>query len=399
MNELPKIYAIASIGEMIFIVPILMVFLRKMGLSLFELLLLQTIYSITLTIFEFPSGVFADLFGRKKALLIFFSLWIFGLSIYCLGTTFQMFAIAESLLGIGTAFLSGTLTALVYDILKEYGRVGEATKIFGNIQALTIYSSLTAFIIGGFIATIDLRLPFWFTLITFLIGTAICSTLREPRLESKVPNYTSFIVHVKKSIDTLRNDLHLSILIFITAFLGCLFTVSFWIWQPYLQDIGVSIEFFGIIYGVNSITTALAANLAYKIELLLDEKKLLVIFPTILSFSFIGLGLCPPIIIAIILIQLQQITKGVLNPILTKYINMLTQSEIRATIFSLLGLLTRLQFAILSPFIGFLADTTSLTFALIVCGIFVLIVPILYFSPNIKLANKLKILCNTYHQK
>lgn len=308
---------------------------------------------------------------------------------YYLGTSFQVFVIAELLLGVGAAFLSGTLTALTYDILRECGRVNEATKVFGNIQAITLYSSLTAFIIGGFMTIIDLRLPFLSTLITFLIGTAVCSTLREPRFKSDKSKPAYFLLHVKKSITILKSERHLFFLILVMAFMGCLFMMSFWIWQPYLQSIGVATEFFGIIYGLNSIIAALGAHLAYKIEPLLNERKLIIIFPTVLGLSFIGLGLYQSMITAIALIGLQQILKGISNPILITYINKLTPSEVRATIFSIVGLLTRLFFAVLSPIIGFIADSTSISFALIICGFLFSVAPILFLLSTTKLTNKM----------
>lgn len=380
-NELLKIYCIVAISDMVFILPILMVFLRSFGLTFFHLTLLQAAYSITLMIFEVPSGVFADLYGKKKALIIFFLLWDLGLLLYSLGTTLEIFILAESILGIGTAFLSGTLIALTYEILERSGCVDKATKVFGNIQAISISSSFVAYVIGGLIAKIDLRLPFWITLSTFLLGTLICSTLPKVEISDsfRESKSKSLVKHLTDALTLLRHSPSLLTLVFIIASLTCLFTISFWLWQPYLQDIGVGIEFFGIIYGANVVSTVIGARLSYLIEKHVNEKIFLLIFPSMVGVSFIVLGLFPYIVTVVVMIQFQQIMKGIGNPILTKIINMHAPNDIRTTLLSIVNLLGRLQFAIVSPVIGFIADMFSLPFTLILCGILAFMIIMFYY--------------------
>ena len=46
--------------------PIIVIFFKENGLSLTQIMILQSVYSLTVALTEIPSGYFADFFGRKK---------------------------------------------------------------------------------------------------------------------------------------------------------------------------------------------------------------------------------------------------------------------------------------------------------------------------------------------
>ena len=51
------------------------------------------------------------------------------MGVYCLASGFYGFLLAEITLGLGSSFLSGADTALLYDTLLDEGRVDENKKI------------------------------------------------------------------------------------------------------------------------------------------------------------------------------------------------------------------------------------------------------------------------------
>jgi len=56
-------------------VPIYVLFLLENNLSMTQVMILQSFYTFLIFIFELPSGVFADLYGRKNS-LIFSSIFL-----------------------------------------------------------------------------------------------------------------------------------------------------------------------------------------------------------------------------------------------------------------------------------------------------------------------------------
>ena len=54
--------------------PIIVLFFQSHGLSLTEIMLLQSAYSLSLALFEIPSGYIADSFGRKNSIANRYSL-------------------------------------------------------------------------------------------------------------------------------------------------------------------------------------------------------------------------------------------------------------------------------------------------------------------------------------
>lgn len=90
----------------------------SIGLSLAEIFYLQAIYVTTIVLLEAPFGYFADLFGRRAALII--GSVVHGLVYFVLNFSDSLFAliIFAITLGAATSLLSGTDLALLYDTQK-----------------------------------------------------------------------------------------------------------------------------------------------------------------------------------------------------------------------------------------------------------------------------------------
>jgi len=63
--------------------------------------------------------------------------------------------------------------------------------------------------------------------------------------------------------------------------------------------------------------------------------------------------------------------RGYATPLLRNYINQHTQSNVRATVMSVRSFIIRISFAIIAPFIGWIADKQSLGSAFIVMGLII----------------------------
>lgn len=80
-----------------FFEPYLIIYLTISGLSLFYVGLLISIREIVIYVFEIPSGVIADMYGKKVELIMCFVFYILSFFIFFIATSFWMFAIAMTL--------------------------------------------------------------------------------------------------------------------------------------------------------------------------------------------------------------------------------------------------------------------------------------------------------------
>ncbi len=115
-------------------------FLDK-GLTFLAIGVLVAIRDITINVLEIPSGAVADLFGRRRSLILSFcayiaSLWVFGVagSFWALGGAMVLFAVGES-------FRTGTHKALIFTWLRLEGRPDEKTRVYGLTRSWSMYGS------------------------------------------------------------------------------------------------------------------------------------------------------------------------------------------------------------------------------------------------------------------
>lgn len=92
-------------------IPFLVLFRRERGLSLSQIALVTGVYSLTVLVLEVPSGVMADLLGKKRITLWAYILIILAGLINMLSFSIGAFLAAGIIYGAGRALVSGALEA------------------------------------------------------------------------------------------------------------------------------------------------------------------------------------------------------------------------------------------------------------------------------------------------
>ncbi|RKI91389.1 MFS transporter [Parablautia intestinalis] len=96
--------------------------LAARGYSLLEIGFAETVFHITSLLFEIPSGILADLFGRKNMLIVSTVMKIIGNIIMITSCNLFMVCAALSFYAMSYNFSSGSGDALAYDSLKMVGK-------------------------------------------------------------------------------------------------------------------------------------------------------------------------------------------------------------------------------------------------------------------------------------
>jgi len=131
-------------------------FLLNAGLSIFEAFLANAFYTLGMVIFEIPTGIVADNWGRRTSYLLgtvtlsastvlYFVLWQEH-------SPFWLWAAASMLLGLGYTFFSGAVEAWLIDALQHVKYKGKVEAVFGRAQVVGGAAMLIGTLGGGLIA-------------------------------------------------------------------------------------------------------------------------------------------------------------------------------------------------------------------------------------------------------
>lgn len=366
-GNLWKIAALRMIRSFMLIIPVIVLFFQENGLTLSQVFLLQSLFSIAVIAFEVPTGYLSDRFGRRTSIIIGCTLGIIGHFTYVLGTGFWGFLTAEVLLGFGASFLSGTESALLYDSLRDIGRITEHKRIEGRNTSLAMVSESIASVLGGALALVSLRFPLYCEAVIMLTLMPIALSIVEPDRQTLSAKGNPFRDMLRLAKYTLHDHNEVKWLSLYSAAVGASTLTMVWLTQPYFQKAGLPLAYFGIVWAAFQLTGASCSWHAHAIEERLGRRGSLIALIALPAIGFFLLGLTGSLA-AGALIALFYITRGVHGPILSDYINSLIDSEIRATVLSVKNLLARLLFSVLGPIMGWIHDATSLSIAFFASG-------------------------------
>jgi len=369
-----KLYVIKASKWLILFMPIIWLFYEENGLTIADLFIIQSIYSVTIAIIEIPSGYVADVLGRKNSLVIGSFFGMLGMIVYSISYGFEGFLIAALCLGVGQSFISGSDTAIMYDSLLQLNRTNEFIKLEGRTISMGNLAEAFAFILGGLLAEISLRTPFYFQIGIAFIGFLFASLLVEPTLHKLEDGKTKPWKNIKNIIHfTLFKNKTLRYFILYSSFIGAGTLTMAWFSQPYFKSISINSKFyFGLIGAGLNLAVAIPSFYAHKIEANIKTKTLLVLMLMLICVCYFILFYLKGLI-GLVILLIFYLTRGVATPVLRDYINRHTPSEMRATVMSIRSFIIRIVFASTSPILGYVADIYSLPLAMLFSGILFLV--------------------------
>jgi len=363
-----KLYVIKASKWMALFMPIIWLFYEENGLTITDLFVIQAIYSVTIALIEIPSGYVADVFGRKNSMIIGTFFGFLGILTYSLSFGFDGFLLAALCLGVGQSFISGSDTALMYDSLVELNRSDDFIRLEGRTISMGNLAEATAFIIGGFLAQISLRTPFYYQVGIALIGFVIALLLVEPKVHRLEEGKSKPWKNIKKIIHyAIIENAILRAYIFYSAIIGAATLTMAWFAQPYLKALGIGVVYFGLIGAGLNLAVAIPSFYAHEIERRINTKILLSLILLLIVGCYFTVAYINTLW-GLLILLLFYITRGVATPVLRDYMNRHIPSNMRATVMSIRSFIIRILFASTSPILGYVADLYSLQYALYLSG-------------------------------
>ncbi|PIZ72957.1 hypothetical protein COY07_02580 [Candidatus Peregrinibacteria bacterium CG_4_10_14_0_2_um_filter_43_11] len=369
-RNITKLYVGSFLFELLFFIPIMVPFLEGLGLTMSQILTLEASFAVSLIMLEIPSGYFADLHGRTTALLAGSFIAFMGILTFVLSYSFWGFLLGEVITGIGMSLVSGSGEALLYDTLielndeKGYRKKQENVFFYGRIGS--VISNVTGAILASLFF---LRMPFYATLIPFGTWVMINSTLIEPKRHKKTFETWAHFKQILK--ETFQNK-KLRYFIVYAAIPPAFFLMNFWLYQRYMEFVGLPLFYFGIVIAGMNIFAGFCGKYSHKIEIVLGSKFSLIVVPA----GAIGVWLALANLKTMWALPLLFIASGLWGfflPLFMDFLQKMTSSDRRATVISIRSFLTRLIFFAMAPFLGSIADFYTIQTAFIASAILLFI--------------------------
>ena len=357
-DNIIKLYILRALLWFMISMPIIVVFFQLNNLTLTEVFILQGIYSFTIAIIEIPSGYFADYFGRKKSLIFSTFCMFLGYLIFSNYSGFEIYIIAQVLIAIGGSLISGADSAIMYDTLIQIDKKGEYTKVEGRTYAIGNFSeSVAALITSIILISSPLLLPIQIQTFIIFLTIPLCMTLVEPKINKHDHNRGVNILTQSIKVALIKNS-KLRWYILFSASMGIASLSAAWLAQPFFQVLNIPLVDFGLLWASLNLIAGLGSykshNIEKKFDLLLIIKiigfLMFILFLLIyLNINYFGL----------LFIYIIYYLRGIITPILKNQINLLTESNIRATVMSIRSFILRITYAILAPILGYFAENNK----------------------------------------
>ena len=362
-----KLYLIQACRWFLLLMPVLNLFYEENGLSLDDLFIVQAFYSICIIMSEVPSGYFADRLGRKMSMLIGALSGSIGFFIYANAYILEHFLLAQFFIALGTSFISGSDTALLYDTLLYLKCQDDYKKMAGRMASVSSFSEGFAGLAGGVLALISLRTPLYYQASLMVIVIPIVLSLREPprpyrnETDGKWQAILSIIHYA------LSKNKEVKWLIVYSSLVSTSTLTIVWLVQPFLKTIDWPLALYGPIWAILQFSIALFALSAHKIEARLGRKSSLLSLIATSAVAYFLIGVVDSPWAGLFFFAIYFV-RGVNGPILNDYINRCVESDIRATVLSVKNLIGRLMFTILGPLVGLVSEHYSLSVAFLFCS-------------------------------
>ena len=373
-------------NDLLFYYTISFLFLSNVkGLSTAQIVFAESFYPIFKLFFQFPSTITIQKIGKKNSLLIAnLCVGIYLFLVLILNTTFELI-LANVFCAIGFVIKGIAESNFLFDSLENtedkkenFSKLeGKASAGFFLIDAITALAT-------GFLYLINPYIPMVLSCICMFLAIIITCFFREiPISNLQKQKNQNFSKQLKSQItDTLSGfkyiikSTRLRALILFNAILVSLLILMVTLHRSILDSVGVTSEYFGIIFAIMGIVISFSSSRSVYIH----EKyhnKTLSILGILLTFSIIITGLSTLInlpkaimyFVLLLMISISYMVKGPHYVLIKQYLNSFCDSNMRIKIYSANLFFEYICTATISMTTSLLLNYFSSSFAALIVGI------------------------------
>ena len=362
---------------------LILVFMEK-GLSFFLIGTLVMFREIIVNLLEIPSGSLADVWGRRRCMILAFAGYLVSYLMFGFSTNYAGLLAAMFFLAIGDSFRSGTHKAMIFSWLRAQGREHERTRIYGFTRSWSqLGSALSCCLAAVFVFTEDsygnvffyAAVPCVLSIINFLGYPAALENRDRAGFSLK-----SLYAHTLEAMKLCLGKPALRRLVFESMGFEGFFSACKDYLQPVLQatalaaaaglafaegwsDVQRSAILVGAVYLALFLGSAAASRKAHRVVSICGSQEraasylwlvALIVCLLIAIGAWFGLG--PLVIVAFVALHLLQ---NIWRPVLVSRFDAYAPERQGATILSIESQAQRGATMVLAPLLGFLVDWAS----------------------------------------
>ncbi|HAP43664.1 MAG: MFS transporter [Spirochaetes bacterium GWD1_61_31] len=202
-----KFCAYGFLKDLRFYEPFLLLFFLEKGLTFLQIGGLYAAREILINLMEIPSGLVADVLGRRRTMVASFLAYIVSFLLFYFSQTWWLLLLAMLCYAFGDAFRTGTHKAMIFDYLKSRGWQRLKTHYYGHTRAWSQRGAAVS-------AMIAAALVFWrgsyapvflFTIIPYVLDLLLILSYPaalDGRREGRAPHLADEFTAVFRSLLT-----------------------------------------------------------------------------------------------------------------------------------------------------------------------------------------------------
>jgi MFS family permease len=382
--SIKRIYYVLTVGNTLaasLIWGINTIFLLDAGLNNLEAFAANAFFTAGMVLFEVPTGIVADLRGRRASFLLGTLTLAVTTALYVLlwhlEAPFWQWAVVSALLGLGFTFFSGATEAWLVDALTATGFDGQLDTVFGRAQMASGAAMLAGSVGGGYLAQLtNLGVPFVVRaavlVVMFVVAAVVMRDVgftpnRGGRPIAEIRRIVTDSVDYGWRVPTVRH------LMLAAPFVGGVGVYIFYALQPYLLELWGDPQ----AYGVAGLVAALLSGaqiaggfLTGRIRGLFRRRTSALMVGAALSVvAILLIGLIANFWVVLTLIMLWGLLTAAFMPIRQAFINGLIPSRQRATILSFDSLMSSTGGVVAQPILGRAADVWNYPTSYVISGV------------------------------
>jgi len=240
-KQIRKLYASSVLGNLS-LTGAWVAILAARGYNLVDIGIAETVFHITSLIFEIPSGVLADVFGRKKMLIVSSIMRMIGNIIMILSDNLFTVCLSIAFHALSYNFSSGTGDALAYDSLKAANAESRFERFESDQLVIYRLCSGISTLCAGFALFIGHRLAYGTDLITGVIQIAVLMSLSEmyaPAPEQSGSIAARLAICLKESFTFMKSAKRAMKLMIVNSLIGAADTLLLFFLQAKLPERGI----------------------------------------------------------------------------------------------------------------------------------------------------------------
>lgn len=343
------------------IIPISIVWKTQNGLSVTEAVLTESIILLVTAIADLPAGFIANSINNKRSLVVGAFMHLIGVILLLFGGSLTIFILAAICTGIAWAFVSGADEAYLHDDYIEDKSLYR--KHFSTVTIVDEVFTIVGMLLTSMLISLDVDLRTLFVFASVLLFTHFLYTwIFLPASKAKLPSTHPVNLTSTFSLTILKNKKVMALLPLMIAF-AVIYEAGRPLWQPQLQNLGVNIASFGLVFALfklSSIGGSLLSRGRY-----FKKRDLILIF-MIMLVSLVSFGL-PFKIIGIVALCVYLFTENYFRVYMSTVLNE-SIVENRAAVLSFGSVIRNATGALIIAGTG-LISSTSILLALFVLAI------------------------------